>query len=87
VGPCGLPGPEPALGYLMVTEPEVTAIEVRPELDSHAPRSCVVVSPENAVAVEAAPWSEPAKEPVTLAVAPALGSRKPSPPAGPVAPP
>jgi len=75
------------LVYFRVTDPEVTAIEVRPALDSQAVRSCAVVWPENAVAVEPAPWSAPANEPVTLAVAPGLGRVNPSPPEGPVAPP
>jgi hypothetical protein len=56
-------------------------MEVKPVLAEQAVRSCVPVWFEYVAAVAAAPWSEPAKEPVTVVVPPALGRMNPSPPA------
>lgn len=56
----------------------MTWSEVSPLLDPQAVSSCMPVWFEKVAAVEPAPWSDPANEPVTLAVPPALGSVNPS---------
>ena len=66
--------------HFSVTAPDDTWIEGSPALEPHAASNCVPVWAERAVAVEPAPWSAPANEPVTLAPPPALGSANPTSP-------
>jgi hypothetical protein len=69
-------------GYFRVTVPEVNWTEGSPAGDPQVASNCVPVWLENAVDVDPAPWSEPAKDPVTVAVPPLLGSVNPRPPEG-----
>jgi hypothetical protein len=61
--------------------PDVTCSEASPVLDPHEVSNCVPVWLEKVCAVEVAPRSEPANDPVTLAVPPDAGSVNPSSPA------
>lgn len=67
-----------APSYFRFRVPDVTWSEVNPLLDPQAVSSCVPVWFEKVAAVEPVPWSDPANEPVTLAVPPASGSVNPS---------
>ncbi len=62
--------------YCRETRPDVTGIETRP-LALQAASSCTAVRAKNTVVLELAPWSEPAKDPVTLVVPPGLGNVNP----------
>jgi hypothetical protein len=78
--PCGVPRRRVVvdLGYFRDKLPDVTCNEARPALDPHAASSCVPVWVEKTWAVEPPPRSEPANDPVTLAVPPAAGRVNPS---------
>jgi hypothetical protein len=65
-------------GYFRDKLPDVTCNEARPALDPHAASSWAPVWVEKTCAVEPAPRSEPANDPVTLAVPPAAGRVNPS---------
>jgi len=55
----------------------VTGMEARPALEPHAASRAWALSLEFAVAVDDAPWSEPANDPVTVALPPDAGKVKP----------
>jgi|SRR5580658_8285769 hypothetical protein len=65
-------------GYFRDKVPDATCNEARPADDPHAASSCVPVWLEKIWDVEPAPRSDPANDPVTLAVPPAAGRVNPS---------
>jgi hypothetical protein len=71
-------GSSGGLGYFRDKLPDVTCNEARPALEPHAASNCVPVWLEKIWDVEPAPRSEPANDPVTLAVPPAAGRVNPS---------